>query len=1803
MNNLRKSLLVLFALLAFGPMAWAQTFGGGSGTTADPYLISNNDHWNALVDAVNNGTGSFASACYKLTDDVTGLYTMLGSEAHPFSGTFDGDGHKLGLDYRVNTTYYAPFRYVDGATIQNLQVTGGIHITNGMGVASFIAHSVGNTTLINCHSDVQLNTESSGVQHSGGMVAEVASGSITITGCLFNGIQLIFNGATQCGGFVGWLAQGATATLTDNLLNPYADLTFIGWESFSFVNAADPNAVTLVKCYHTCDDLGQNQGTRGRTIGGSDGVTVSFYGNATTYNVSGITSYDASPGIRQSGTLYATEGEQVSLNINNTVGATSYLVNTEPLIGSGNPYSFIMPNDNVNIYVALLGMGTQDDPYLIRTASDFYQIGTMVAAGQSFSGQYIRLDADISVNRMIGDQNHLFSGTFDGNGKTLTVNYNASESYLAPFRYVDGATFMNLTISGTINPAQRMLSGGLIGSTTGTTTITNCISNVTITCRTNEPNSRHGGFVAIADNSNLTFNGCAFTGKLLSSTTTGGCGGFVGMSHSTVNITGCLFYPSQVTMSGTNSHTFVRSIGGNVTITDSYYTQAFGNAQGEPIYIVNLADGITSSVTPFFGFPLSFSGPTITLACDSIPNGYEPVFTVRTSDNQNVAVDHVGDVYSFVMPAMHVTVSLGYNALPMDGDGTPDNPYVLLHTDHWRIMGNNVVNETSNYPTACYRLDADITVTNQIIGNDSHPFRGTFDGNGHTITMNYNGSSKGTAPFRVVNNATIRNLHVDGSLGCTNYNSSNCYHLGGLVGFANGTVTIENCRVSSDLHIRTYGGGIVGHGQSATLNITGCVFDGSILNTLSDTNNSQGVGGLVGWADQGCVMNLTGCLFAGNYTSDNPNEPFSPIACSVNGSNTTSVTNTYYIIPPDVDIDNNPNNVINTAAKQVFSIIGGEGVGVAIAGDGTTPYNVCGITYYDKGIKFNDTHYACNGDQVSLNIESVIPDNYVFMGYTVSSGILIGTDNPYTLTVKNDEAVINAKTAEEWQGDGSEGTPYLIYNTDQLDLLSYRVNNGTDYENLYFKLGADIEYNPNVLTIDFNGDGMNESNYTAIGLSDKAFRGNFDGDGHTISGIRLNNGATYQGLFGRCFSGEIKNLILSDADITGKNYTGGIAGYTGGNSFTNCHVTSSVIIRTSGNNVNYHGGLVGYNYIGTISFCTSSATLTIENGNNYDYYGSITGLNYYGTITDNFVIESTIPKTNRNYGIIAGSYIHSNTLGGTLQRNYYYDCTVTGLQFTTEIGCQGNDLDNTSNPQGAVVGYLLTLEDGVTSSASVIAIPEHKDLNSEGAEMETVAAVTYNVAAYRGTVTLGNTLPAGYTIDHYTVRGEAIEGNSFVMPNYNVTVGMVFLIDWAGTGNEVDPYLIYTTEQLDLLSERVNSGNNYHEKYFKLMNDLTYSYADLGETESNFTPIGSSQKFSGNFDGGNHTINGIRIYDGESQNQGLFGYVYKVNDNITCEVKNIILNDAVITGANYTGGIVGHMDGGTITNCHVTSSVVIRAVTKCNCHGGIAGYVEEWARNSLVSHCTSSATLTIEPGVTGCKYFGGIIGILSNRTEVSDNFVIGATIPVCAGDLYGAIAGTKSNADLYRNYYYNCRVGSNEITPTGVGCGYPNYSFIPSPTDFNTDDAAVPGYFITLGENITSNAHVFTIPAHGEIGEETYIVAAKGNTITLGYELPGDEPTYYVNGAAIVGNTFTMPAMAVTISVGEPIDIWEGDGSEENPWIITTTEEWDLLANTVAAGSSFRNKLFKLGNDITVSTMVARTKAIFAALSTVTAKR
>jgi hypothetical protein len=113
-------------------------------------------------------------------------------------------------------------------------------------------------------------------------------------------------------------------------------------------------------------------------------------------------------------------------------------------------------------------------------------------------------------------------------------------------------------------------------------------------------------------------------------------------------------------------------------------------------------------------------------------------------------------------------------------------------------------------------------------------------------------------------------------------------------------------------------------------------------------------------------------------------------------------------------------------------------------------------------------------------------------------------------------------------------------------------------------------------------------------------------------------------------------------------------------------------------------------------------------------------------------------------------------------------------------------------------------------------------------------------------------------------------------------------------------------------------------------------------------------------------------------------------------VKNGILTDANITGNTYVGGIVGLNDNGTVTNCHATSSVIIRAVADgAAYHGGIVG--DNSGENAVVSDCFSAATLTIEGDLTLCSGYGGIVGdnytYGGNTATVRNCIVAGATIP------------------------------------------------------------------------------------------------------------------------------------------------------------------------------------------------------------------
>lgn len=217
-------------------------------------------------------------------------------------------------------------------------------------------------------------------------------------------------------------------------------------------------------------------------------------------------------------------------------------------------------------------------------------------------------------------------------------------------------------------------------------------------------------------------------------------------------------------------------------------------------------------------------------------------------------------------------------------------------------------------------------------------------------------------------------------------------------------------------------------------------------------------------------------------------------------------------------------------------------------------------------------------------------------------------------------------------GKGTKDDPYIISTAQHLANLSHMVNyKDKDYSGEYFLMTRDIVLNDNVLSGDFvysdNGVIRYEDNkehfdklkeWESIGsfgtIWDSYFGGNFDGGGHTISGLYINrsiyNGKvtdagdinTAHGLFGLCRLGNISNLTIKDSYMT-PHYTGDeyprhygmLVGKTTDNNITNCHIENCMIAgdpeHPSG--TMFTGGLVGYSQKASISNCSCNATVEV----------------------------------------------------------------------------------------------------------------------------------------------------------------------------------------------------------------------------------------------------------------------------------------------------------------------------------------------------------------------------------------------------------------------------------------------------------------------------------------------------------------------------------------------------------------------------------------------------------------------------------
>lgn len=233
----------------------------------------------------------------------------------------------------------------------------------------------------------------------------------------------------------------------------------------------------------------------------------------------------------------------------------------------------------------------------INNKADWDTFADAVTNGTTYEGKLVKLADDFdnsgeAVEKMVGSNSNPFKGTFDGNGRTLTVNINSTDKNIGPFRFVNGATIKNLHVAGSITTNRQIASGIAARVIGGIVTIQNCISSVAITDNyapgVGPYNGLHGGIVGRIQEGTVSISNCLFNGQLLNGKTdgynTGGDGGFVGFvdDAGSLNLTSCLFSPSAaITMKSNNSYTFYRkSNSATVNTSELYYKTTFGTAQG-----------------------------------------------------------------------------------------------------------------------------------------------------------------------------------------------------------------------------------------------------------------------------------------------------------------------------------------------------------------------------------------------------------------------------------------------------------------------------------------------------------------------------------------------------------------------------------------------------------------------------------------------------------------------------------------------------------------------------------------------------------------------------------------------------------------------------------------------------------------------------------------------------------------------------------------------------------------------------------------------------------------------------------------------------------------------------------------------------------------------------------------------------------------------------------------------------------------------------------------------------------------------
>ncbi len=631
--------------------------------------------------------------------------------------------------------------------------------------------------------------------------------------------------------------------------------------------------------------------------------------------------------------------------------------------------------------------------------------------------------------------------------------------------------------------------------------------------------------------------------------------------------------------------------------------------------------------------------------------------------------------------------------------------------------------------------------------------------------------------------------------------------------------------------------------------------------------------------------------------------------------------------------------------------------------------------------------------------------NYLRTNHKLTSGVVFGfaAEMPNYIRIRaTSETTITSITLNYRCGTNNIfNEAFQIKNAESLNIFNILVKSGQT------KLNARLVNN-----IDFGN-----KEFSGIGNVNNKYEGNFDGNGKTISNIKIVNRNKGVGLFNFVQGATISNLTIENVTVNSStpNYdcVAALIGSAYGAKLNNINVTSGAIYGRINT-----GSIVGVTYKSTgkttINNVKNSANVIVAGGLGA---GGLVGTSETGEILD---ISNSV-----NYGNVTSD---NNYVGG-----------IIGL-LRTGTSTIKSSIRNCIN-YGEVKGetYVGGIAGGNRGSITNCKVgPSAKIQNTAPSSIKNISGT------------------GGYLIGANDTKNGAISADEIAKFNYSpVWDPTATKTAFVGSGTQANPYKIEYAEDLDYLAKEVNKGTDLAKKYFALATNI-----DLGS--NNWTPIGkyiasTTYPFKGYFDGKNLKVDGLKV-ETDQVNTGLFGYVVDaklsnielLNANIVCNkavqesfagvlaakiVRTNVIN--VVTSGNLnakggmTGGIIGGVFGSgtsSLTNCE--NNVTVTATM--DFAGGIIGAtVGSSGQIVNIKKCINRSN------VKSREFAGGIIGILRKEKSTAKS-----TIDSCTNygniEVFGTITNEKTStkyassiAGLNRGIVRNSNIYEDAILKAG----------------------------------------------------------------------------------------------------------------------------------------------------------------------------